>query len=125
MNPNKENWLLAELRKGLQQLLTLGLEGQPSHSVIQGTLAMWHVALTRNKAFSSERDIPRIREAFAILAARQRRWPAPVDFLEALPRPVDPPLPNRIDSYSNRESADKHILALAKKLRINLEVTKS
>lgn len=34
-------------------------------------------------------DRPRLREGFIALAANQRRWPAPIDLIDAMPpRPV-------------------------------------
>lgn len=44
------------------------------------------VALTANRAFEQFRDAPRFRKAFESLFSSKRRWPAPVDFLEAMPR---------------------------------------
>lgn len=83
---NNCDWLRTELLRGLQKLLCLRLEGTPSADMIQGTLAAWLDAITRRKVYEQDRDAPRIRDAFRTLAATRRRWPAPVDLLEAMPR---------------------------------------
>lgn len=54
--------------------------------MIQGTAMAWVEALTNGRAWDEARDRPRFKQAFVVLAGRRRQWPAPVDFLEALPR---------------------------------------
>src|SRR6185312_7622939 len=80
------DWVLEEILTGMQKLLPLSLESTPASEVMQGTALAWHEVLVHGRAFDQARDLPRFREAFRTLAGRQRRWPAPVDFLEALPR---------------------------------------
>lgn len=46
----------------------------------------WQEVLTDGRAWDEARDRDRIRKAFVTLARTRRQWPAPVDFLEALPR---------------------------------------
>lgn len=46
----------------------------------------WREVLTDGRAWDEARDRDRIRKAFITLARTRRQWPAPVDFLEALPR---------------------------------------
>lgn len=46
----------------------------------------WHEAITFGRAWDQDRDTQRIREAFVTLARTRRQWPAPADFLEAVPR---------------------------------------
>lgn len=46
---------------------------------------MWVQALTKNRVWEQEPDAPRFREAFVILAQTRRQWPAPADFMEAIP----------------------------------------
>ena len=81
----KENWLLAEIETGICKLLCLGLEGQPAAELIEGTVQGWFESITRGRALEPA-DAPRIREAFSNVMARCRRWPSPVEFLEAMPR---------------------------------------
>lgn len=45
----------------------------------------WVEALNCNRVWDQDRDAPRFREAFRTLAANSTRWPAPVDFVAALP----------------------------------------
>jgi hypothetical protein len=45
----------------------------------------WVDALNCNRVWDQDRDTPRFREAFRTLAANSTRWPAPVDFIAALP----------------------------------------
>src|SRR5258708_7730208 len=80
------DWITAELATGLQKLLCLSLEGQPSHETIYGTVGAWREILTHRKVYEQERDTLRFREAFLNLGTRCRRWPTPVDFLEAMPK---------------------------------------
>jgi hypothetical protein len=80
------DWLTREVATGIQRLLCLSLDGCPAAEVLPGTVAAWCEAIQRNRLLDEERDVPRIREAFAVLLTRYRRWPAPVDLIENLPR---------------------------------------
>lgn len=55
--------------------------------MLPGTAQAWIEAITHGRAWDEERDRPRVRGAFVILSNTMRRWPAPVEFLEALPAP--------------------------------------
>jgi hypothetical protein len=79
------NWLKTELLTGFQKLLCLGLDRTPASEVIPGTVEAWLEAVTANRLWDQDRDTSRIRQAFVTLARTRRLWPAPVDFLEALP----------------------------------------
>lgn len=46
---------------------------------------MWAEALTDGRVWDEELDGPRFRKAFVKLSHIRRTWPAPADFLEALP----------------------------------------
>lgn len=70
---------------GLSKLLCLGLDRVPAADLIEGTAATWGQALTLGKQWDRELDAPRFRHAFIALAARQKTWPAPADFVEHLP----------------------------------------
>jgi hypothetical protein len=102
----------------MQKLLPLSLESTPAAEVMPGTALAWHEVLVHGRAFDPARDRPRFREAFRTLAARQRRWPAPVDFLEALPRIETPHGAKAIDSDAGRAVGMQHIASIAEKLRI-------
>lgn len=49
----------------------------------------WSEVLTTGRHWDETRDAPRIRQAFVTLAGTRRTWPAPADFLEAIPK-VEP-----------------------------------
>lgn len=55
--------------------------------MLPGTAQAWIEALTDGRAWDRERDEQRVRRAFVVLSKTVRRWPAPVEFVEALPRP--------------------------------------
>jgi hypothetical protein len=115
------DWLMRELRDGLQKLLCLSLDGQPSADVIAGTLLAWAEVLTAGRVFEQERDTPRFRAAFRTLASRARRWPAPVDFIEALPRIETPRHGPRLESDKAREMRMSSIAEISARLGINRE----
>ena len=54
--------------------------------MLPGTAQAWIEALTVGRSWNCERDTPRVRQAFITLAQTVRRWPAPVEFSEALPK---------------------------------------
>ncbi len=80
-----ETWIHNEILDGLSRLLCLGLDRTPATDLIEGTAAMWVAALTKNRVWEQGPDAPRFREAFVTLAQTRRQWPAPADFMEALP----------------------------------------
>jgi hypothetical protein len=45
----------------------------------------WVEAVNLNRVWDEERDAPRFRKAFGILAATRKQWPSPADFLESIP----------------------------------------
>lgn len=112
------DWVLEEILTGMQKLLPLSLESTPAAEVMAGTALAWHEVLVHGRVFEAARDRQRFREAFRALAARQRRWPAPVDFLEALPRIETPRTEPRIDSDAVRIAGARHIGDIAAMLKI-------
>ena len=80
------DWLTTEISTGFQKLICLGLDRTPATDLIRGTVMAWHEAITAGRQWDQDRDTPRIREAFVTLARTRRQWPAPADFLEAIPR---------------------------------------
>jgi hypothetical protein len=103
----------------MQKLLPLSLESTPAAEVLPGTALAWHEVLVHGRQWEPERDRTRMRDAFRTLAGRHRRWPAPIDFLDALPR-IETPKDHtpRIGSGVIHASAMKHISDIAAKLRI-------
>lgn len=79
------NWLKTELLTGFQKLLCLNLDRTPAAEIIPGTVEAWCEALTDSRLWDQDRDTARIRQAFLTMAKTRRTWPAPVDFLEAMP----------------------------------------
>lgn len=79
------DWLTREILTGFQKLLCLGLDRRPAGEVIPGTAQAWVEAITHNREFDEVQDAPRFRKAFVQLAATRITWPAPRDFLDALP----------------------------------------
>ena len=112
------DWLKNELLTGFQKLLCLGLDRTPAMDLIHGTVGAWMETITHGRIFDQERDTPRIRAAFRTIAGRSRTWPAPVDFLDALPRIESAPRLARIDSEANRENGLQHLADIAAKLKI-------
>ena len=45
----------------------------------------WTEAVTHGKAFDEQLDADRFRKAFVTMAATRTTWPAPADFIAALP----------------------------------------
>jgi hypothetical protein len=104
---------------GFQMLASLGLEGAPASEVMPVTVHVWFKAICRRRVFDRTADTPRIREAFAMLAERSRRWPTPADFLDALPSnvvPMDKPL--RLDREKSRTAGLRALKDIAEKLKI-------
>ncbi|WP_458788953.1 hypothetical protein [Dyella jiangningensis] len=91
------------------------MERQPAAELIKGTLAMWGRVITNGRAFDEQRDTPRFRAAFLTLGAR-RTWPAPQDFIDALPRIEKERTPLRLMSDEQRERNRRRINGLIDKL---------
>jgi len=109
------------LRDGLRKLVSLSLESPPSADLIGATLLTWAEAITRGREFVAERDAPRFRAAFCVLAERCRRWPAPADFLAALPAPRPDRAPLRLVDDAARQRGMAHIRDIAKRLHLDME----
>ena len=63
----------------------MGLDRTPATDLINGTVLAWSEVLTAGRVFDEQLDAPRFRKAFVTLAATRTSWPAPADFLTALP----------------------------------------
>lgn len=81
-----DEWIHDEILDGLSRLLCLSLERTPAADMIVGTAAAWGEAITHKRKFDQAQDTPRFREAFKTLANLRRTWPAPIDFMDALPK---------------------------------------
>lgn len=103
----------------MQKLLPLSLESTPAAEVLPGTALAWHEVMVHGRKFEPARDRPRMRDAFRTLAARSRRWPAPVDFLDALPR-IEAPRTDapKLENDGAREVGMRTIADLTAKLKI-------
>ena len=99
-----QDWMLRELGTGLKKLLCLRLEGQPADDSIAGTLLGWYEALS-SRWYDEIEDTPRFRAAFRELMRLSKRWPAPADFLDALP-PLSAEYKPRAD-YAPRLCSDE------------------
>lgn len=71
---------------GFQKLLCLSLERTPATDLIDGTVMAWQEAVTDGRTWEQGRDAARIAQAFVTMGRTRRTWPAPADFLDALPR---------------------------------------
>lgn len=64
----------------------MSLDRTPATDLIPGTVAAWLEVMLHGRDWDRNRDTPRIRQAFVTLASTRTHWPAPRDFLEALPK---------------------------------------
>lgn len=71
--------------KGLQKLLSLSLDRTPASELLPITVGAWVEVIANKGDFDQELDAPRFQAAFLTLATNRGTWPAPKDFLEALP----------------------------------------
>lgn len=81
----------------------------------------WCRAITVNHHFDQQRDALRFQVAFDALLARCRRWPAPVDLLDAMPRIVEERKPFRLMSDVSRKRGLHAIRDLADALHVDLK----
>ena len=103
----------------MQKLLPLSLERAPAAELIEGSALAWCEAIGRGKRWDEGRDAPRFREAFRSLMGRCRSWPAPIDFLEALPRIETPTTTEpRLASEGARAAGARAIGDIAALLKI-------
>ena len=111
-------WLKREIASGLQALVALSLEGQPSAEVLPLTADIWLAALERRLRIE-EVDAERLRAAFRAFFPVAVRWPAPAQILELLPpRPERPKLPEPEQSEESRRKCLEMIRRLKDRLGI-------
>jgi len=103
------------------RLATLSLDHTPAMDVIQATALVWRQAIGAGREFNQERDRPRFREAFARLASHRTSWPAPRDFIDALPRIEAPDRAPRIEDEERRRRGLAHIEDIMRQMGWNRE----
>lgn len=114
------DWITREISSGLQKLILLSLDRSPPLDVLSGgTLPAWAEAISKGRAFNEQRDTPRFKTAFLTLQVRCTRWPAPRDFIDALPRLEGEPRNKRVDSDSSRRAGMQAIREIAKLLGLD------
>jgi hypothetical protein len=95
------------------------LDRQPAAEVIPGTVMTWLEVLTTGREFVPERDRERFRYAFRTLAGRCTHWPAPREFLEALPSLPGAPKVLRIDSDDNKRRGMQALTDIAERMGVD------
>jgi predicted deacylase len=79
-------WLLELVKARMERLVILGLEGRPLGRSMGEVVRMWAQIIAHRLPNADPRlDAPRIHAAFDVLEAACERWPAPKQFLDALP----------------------------------------
>lgn len=106
-----EAWIKAEIAAGMQRLLCLKLERAPGVRVIRHTLDEWCKAIEADHIWISYRDAARFRKAFTILARNCHSWPAPADFIEALPPIIQDAVVEPKKKESKENESEKKDLA--------------
>lgn len=116
--PSCPPWIEHAVGRGLFRLAILSLDGTPARDVIAGTAEVWVRCITRGKSWSETHDAPRFEEAFDVLCSTCRHWPAPADFLQALPaRPSERREPvRRIESAASKARVQKIITGVTEHL---------
>ncbi|WP_205957717.1 hypothetical protein [Pseudoxanthomonas winnipegensis] len=84
--------------------------------MLPGTANAWTDAITDGKAWDEQLDAPRFRRAFVTLSKIVKRWPAPAEFLEALP-PREQLALTKQPIKADPERAAKHIAEIERTLR--------
>ncbi len=85
--------------------------------MLPGTANAWTDAITDGKAWDEVLDAPRFRRAFVTLSKIVRRWPAPAEFLEAMP-PREQLALTKQTIKADPERAKRAMEILAKEFRI-------
>jgi hypothetical protein len=104
----------------MERLVILGLEGRPLGRAMGEVVRMWAQIIAHRLPNADPRlDAPRIHAAFDVLEAGCERWPAPKQFLDALPaRPQPQPLPPPEMDESKRAEVKAMLAELAAKMRM-------
>lgn len=120
MSAMPEAWFDRAIAVGLARLAVLGLPGTPIDEPSSAACrAVWVDALWPGRAWDRAQDEPRIEAAFRRLALDVTRWPAPRQFLDALPaRPEPTKLPPPKMTEEERAKARAMLAGLVQKLRM-------
>ena len=113
-------WLLELVKARMERLVILGLEGRPLGRSMGAVVRMWAQIIAHRLPNADPRlDEPRIHAAFDVLEATSERWPAPKQFLDALPeRPQPQPLPPPELNEEQRAKFKALLAELAAKMRM-------
>jgi hypothetical protein len=113
-------WLLELVKARMERLVILGLEGRPLGRAMGEVVRMWAQIIAHRLPNADPRlDAPRIHAAFDALEAACERWPAPKQFLDALPaRPQPKSLPPPAMDESKRAEVKAMLAELAAKMRM-------
>ena len=112
-----EAWFRDEVISGIQRLSLLALDGEPAGELLRGTVLGWVECLWPDRAWSMERDVPRLRAAFLALSRQVRRWPPPRALLDALPpAPEQAKLPRSVASPERHADNVRRIAAAVESL---------
>lgn len=111
-------WFSDVVASGLQALVVLSLPAQPPAETIALTLDVWVRTLWQASIdWTEQLDKARIERAFAHVARRADRWPAPKHLLDALPaRPTQPALPVGAMTEEKRARARVQIAEVARRI---------
>lgn len=116
------DWFFEAIRKGLQRLLVLRLDGSPAKDTVRALLHVWVDALWPGTLWHQERDEARIAEAFRRMSSKLDRWPAPIELRRFLPPPEwgqrYQALPPVEHSPETRKLARREIAKIRKRLRL-------
>lgn len=110
-------WVNRAIAAGLQRLTVLSLDGTPARDVISMTAAVWGQCIGSGRLLDEQRDAPRFEAAFETLCRTCRRWPAPADFIQALPPcPPDRPAPGppRVENPAAKARIEAIIKGIAR-----------
>lgn len=73
--------------------------------MLVGTALTWMEAITDGRSWDEGRDMGRVQAAFRTLGRTVRRWPAPAEFLDALPRVEQTAIGYEVKPVSEEEKA--------------------
>lgn len=79
------DWFTDRIYTGLQRLYSLSLRDRPAADVLPATADTWVSVLWPGLRWDEARDLPRLTEAFRVLAGKVDRWPAPRELRDCLP----------------------------------------
>jgi hypothetical protein len=113
-------WLLELVKARMERLVILGLEGRPLGRAMGEVVRMWAQIIAHRMPNADPRlDAPRIHAAFDVLESYCERWPAPKQFLDALPaRPEPKKLPPPEMDEAKRAQIKAMLAELAAKMRM-------